>query len=745
MRIKEKKRRLCLVSKVIMVCSLLLLMNSNKLFSQDKNMVYKDANAPIEKRVEDLVSRMTIEEKIYQLNQLLLGESKNPNNRGGRIKRTPAEIGSLLYTGTDPILRNAVQRKAMEESRLGIPILFGYDVIHGFRTIYPISLAQACSWNPELVKKACAMAAKEAKLSGVNWTFSPMVDVARDPRWGRVSEGYGEDVYTNKVFGVASIEGYQGTDLSNEYSIAACIKHFVGYGASEGGRDYVYTEISRQTLWDTYLPPFEAGVKAGAATLMSSFNDISGVPASSNHYILTEVLKEKWGHDGFVISDWGSVMQLVNQGVSPNKKDAAAKAINAGLEMDMVDKLYKKYLSDLIQEGKVSEETLNDAVKRVLRIKFRMGLFENPYVPETAKKERFLQSEDLALVEKLAEESIVLLKNEDKILPLEQKSKLAVIGPMADNKEHLLGSWLAHGKEEDVIVSIREALESEFDKKRIDYAQGCDFEGEDTTGFAEAIQIAEKADVVILCLGEKKSWSGENASRASISLPKLQEQLFFELKKTGKPIVVLLSNGRPLELNRIEPESEAIIEMWQPGVVGGKSVAGVISGRVNPSGKLAMTFPYSTGQIPIYYNMRRSSRPTLGKYQDIPTTPLYEFTHGLSYSTFEYGELKYHKTKIKRGEKITVEIPVSNTGKIDGLETVHWFISDPVCSISRPVKELKYFEKKMIKAGETIVFQFEIDPERDLSFVDEKGNKFLETGDYYVIVKDKKIKIELEK
>ena len=399
------------MNKVTIISCLLLLGISESFFAQDKKekALYKDARAPIENRINDLVSRMTLEEKVYQLNQLLVGNNDNPNNMGDAVKKVPAEIGSLIYFGEDPVFRNSVQRHAMEESRLGIPILFGYDVIHGFRTIYPISLGQACSWNPELVKRSCSIAAQEARISGVDWTFSPMIDVAHDPRWGRVAEGYGEDPYTNAVFAVASVQGYQGTDLSNTKNIAACLKHYVGYGASEGGRDYTYSEISKQTLWNTYLPPFEAGVKAGAATLMSAFNDISGVPASSNHYILTDVLKDKWKHDGFVVSDWDAVKQLIRQGVAGSKKEATLKAFQAGVEMDMNDRYYLQSLAELVNEGAIPIEKINDAVGRVLRVKFRLGLFDNPYIPVKTEDKRYLLPENLKTVEKLVEESIVLL------------------------------------------------------------------------------------------------------------------------------------------------------------------------------------------------------------------------------------------------------------------------------------------------------------------------------------------------
>ena len=705
--------------------------------------LYKDAKAPIEKRVDDLLSRMTLEEKVMQLNQYTLGRNNNVNNVGEEVKKVPAEIGSLIYFEANPELRNNMQKKAMEESRLGIPIIFGYDAIHGFRTVYPISLAQACSWNPDLVEQACAVSAQEARMSGVDWTFSPMIDVARDPRWGRVAEGYGEDPYANGVFGAASVRGYQGDNLSAENRVAACLKHYVGYGASEAGRDYVYTEISRQTLWDTYLLPYEMGVKAGAATLMSSFNDISGVPGSANPYIMTEILKKRWGHDGFIVSDWGAIEQLKNQGLAATKKEAARYAFTAGLEMDMMSHAYDRHLQELVEEGKVSMAQVDEAVRRVLLLKFRLGLFERPYTPVTTEKERFFRPQSMDIAARLAAESMVLLKNENNVLPLTDKKKIAVIGPMAKNGWDLLGSWRGHGKDTDVAM-LYDGLATEFaGKAELRYALGCNTQGENREGFAEALEAARWSDVIVLCLGEMMTWSGENASRSSIALPQMQEELAKELKKAGKPVVLVLVNGRPLELNRLEPVSDAILEIWQPGVNGALPMAGILSGRINPSGKLAMTFPYSTGQIPIYYNRRKSGRGHQGFYKDITSDPLYPFGHGLSYTEFKYGTVTPSATKVKRGEKLSAEVTVTNIGARDGAETVHWFISDPYCSITRPVKELKHFEKQLIKAGETKTFCFDIDLERDFGFVNEDGKRFLEAGEYNIHVQGQTVKIEL--
>lgn len=723
-----------------------------------KDAVYRNAEATVEERVKDLLSRMTLEEKIMQLNQYVLGNNDNVNNIGETVKQFTGLEGSLIYVGTDPELRNTMQKQAVENTRLGIPILFGFDVIHGFRTVFPIPLGQAASWNPELVAQACRISALEASSAGINWTFSPMVDIARDGRWGRIAEGFGEDPFLCSVMSATAVKAYQGDNLSDEGSIAACLKHYVGYGASEAGRDYVQTEISRQTLWDTYLPSFEAGVKAGAATLMSSFNAISGIPASANSYTLTEVLKKKWGHKGFVVGDWNAVEQLINQGMAPDKRTAALYAFNAGMDMDMVDNCYRENLASLVEEGLVTQERIDDAVSRILRLKFELGLFENPYTEEKPENDRFLLPKYLEVAEQIAQESMVLLKNDSGLLPLKGMKRIALIGPLAKNRYDMLGSWEGRGIEKDVI-SIYDGLVSALDGKTdILYAPGCDFDGGDDSGFPQAIEAASQADAVVLCLGEKRAWSGENASRSNISLPAIQERLLEELDKTGKPVIVMISSGRPVDLTRIAPMADALLEIWQPGVMTGPATAGILTGKYNPSGRLAVTFPYTTGQIPIYYNQRKSARTgSQGRYQDIPSTPMYEFGYGLSYTDFSYSSLKAsiagkedsgipgdNTLHITPEQTVTVSVTVTNTGKMDGKETVQWYIIDPYCTITRPVRELRHFEKQMIKAGDSRIFTFHIDPMRDLSYIDSDGNRFLEKGDYYITVKDQKLKIIID-
>ena len=725
-------------------CMMSVAMPADARVKKNATPLYKDASAPVEKRVEDLLSRMTLEEKIMQLNQYTLGRNTVDNNLREMVGAVPAEAGSVIYFSDDANLRNMMQKRCMEETRLGIPMLFGHDVIHGYRTMAPVPLAQAASWNPSLVEAVSHDAGKEAFYCGVDWTFSPMVDIARDPRWGRVMEGYGEDPYLTSMFCQAAVRGYQGEDLSAEGRIAACLKHFVGYGASEAGRDYVYTEISDQSLWDTYLPSFYAGVETGAASVMSAFNNISGVPASANKYTMTDVLKRRWNWDGMVVSDWDAIIQLTNQGAAKDGYEAAEKAINAGIDMDMMDNLYRTHLAKLIEDGRVSLETVDECVRRVLRMKFRLGLFERPYTEVRPENEIYLQPDALANAERLAQESMVLLKNDNSLLPLKNVSKIALIGPLADTQGELIGNWVARGRDSEVI-SILSGMKEEFGSAEITSVSGCRIEETDEASVASAVEAAKSADVVVLCLGEKTKWSGENCSRSSIALPQVQEDLLRCVKAVGKPVVVLIASGRPVDLSRIAPMSDALVEIWMPGTTAGKAVAGILSGRYNPSGRLPMTFPYTTGQIPIYYNRRNPARRgTQGWYKDIQIEPMYEFGYGLSYSTFEYSPVTLSSDSVAKDGKVTASVTVRNTSDVDGMETVQWYICDPVCSITRPVKELKHFEKVLLKAGESKTFTFEIEPYRDLSFVDRTGKRFLDSGEYHIIVKDSKVVLNVE-
>lgn len=711
---------------------------------------YKNAGLPIERRVEDLLHRMTLKEKILQISQGYTGTNDNPNNVMENFKNFPPEIGSLIYYSNTSELSNMLQKKAVEETRLGIPILFGYDAIHGFITEFPIPLAQAASFNTELAGKANEISAGECYAAGVRWSFSPMTDIARDPRWGRIMEGYGEDPYLASRFTEATVRAYQGEDPSAPGRIAACLKHYVGYGASEAGRDYTAVDISRQTLWDTYLPPFQAGVDAGALTLMGSFNTLNGIPASASHYTLTEVLKEKWGHRGFVVSDWGSVRQMVEQGVAENLKECGEKAINAGVEMDMCDNVYIDHMEELVNEGKVSMKTIDEAVRRVLRVKFTLGLFETPY-HDVISPDDAISAEKFQVAEELAQESMVLLKN-DGVLPLSSSSKIALVGPIAADKDIVLGGWRSHSETKNS-VSILDAMCDEFGSSNITYAEGCSVAGSGTDNenpfgkvvqrsadndFPGALRAAGKSDVVVLCLGEGKFWTGENKTRASISLPDDQLELFGLLCKQGKKVIVVVEAGRPLDLTPIEQKAAAILYIWSPGHRGGPAVAGLLSGRYNPSGKLPVTFPYGLGQVPVYYNHRdRCRREVWGEYIDgTPLAPLYEFGYGLSYSKFDYSPISL--------DGLTAKVSVTNTSDRDGKETLLWFLTDPHCSIARPVKELKYFEKKLIKAGETLDFVFSMDKLRDLGFVDSDGNTFFEGGTFVLSAGDKYLEFKLE-
>lgn len=719
-----------------------LMLTMNTAVAKTTKPVYKDPSAPIEARINDLLSRMTMEEKVMQLNEYTVGLNFNPNNMVDPVAEVSPLLGSVIYSAENARLRNQIQHKVMKESRLGIPMLFGWDVIHGFRTIYPIGLAQGCSFNPQLVRQAASVAAREGKAAGIDWFFSPMIDVAHDPRWGRISEGYGEDPYLTARMAEAVVRGFQGETLGPS-AVAACPKHFVGYGASEAGRDYVYTEISAPTMWNMYLPPYEAAVKAGAMTIMSSFNDISGIPATANRYLLTNVLKKQWGLKGFVISDWDGVKQLVNQGYAADRKDCAEKAINGGLDIDMNSGCFQDHLAELVSEGRVDTSRVNDAVRRVLRLKFTLGLFENPYTQERPDAKNFLLPEYRATAEQLAEETMVLLKNQDNTLPLKGK-RIAVVGPVAKNSEALIGNWRAMGRDADAI-QLWDGLQQEFQgKAELRYVQGCNLDASVSGGIDSARNVASWADVVILCMGEKGDWSGENQSRANITLPKSQTNLIAALAQTGKPLVLVLANGRPLDIHEVEPQVGAILEIWQPGVNGAASMAGILSGRINPSGKLDVTFPHSGAQIPIYYNRHRPARdPDQGFYHDMTVEPLYEFGHGLSYTHFTYSNLRVDKASFRADEMVTVSVDVTNDGEREGKEAVLWFVSDPVSSITRPIKELRHFKKLSLAKGETHTFQFKIDPKRDLSYRDGKGNILLEPGEFYIEVGGQKIKLKI--
>ena len=689
---------------------------------------YRRADLPVAERVGDLLARMALEEKIDQLHQCGVGDT-NPNNLAQHADEVRATDGSFVTAG-DLSLRNVLQRRAVEGTRLGIPAIFGADVIHGYRTVFPIPLAQACAWDEDLVRRACRSAAESAHADGVDWTFAPMVDHCVDPRWGRIAETFGESPFAASVFAAASVEGYQGPRLGAPGSLAACLKHYVGYGASEGGRDYSSTEIAPQRLWEMHLPPFEAGVRAGALTVMSAFNDLNGVPANANHHTLTEILRRRWGFRGLVVSDYNAVLQLIHQGYAMDGTEAAQKAILAGVDLDMADGLYQKHLAELVKTGRVPLAVIDEAVRRILWVKFELGLFERPLVEASALTGAPPMPAQLDLAEDVAARSMVLLKNTG-VLPLTAgMRRVALIGPLADDQAALLGSWTQQGRAEEA-TSIEAGLHGRLPAGvSLRTAPGCKIEGDGRGDWDAAVALAHESDVVVLCLGESAGMSGENASRSKLRLPGLQEELALAVAATGKPVVLVVVSGRPVDLAVVEPKMAAILAAWQPGTRGGAAVADLLLGRKNPSGRLAVTWPRTTGQIPIYHNMRPRARLSpLGEYQDVATTPLYEFGHGLSYTTFAYSPIRLNRPTVRPDETLRAEITVTNTGRRDGLETVLWFIRDPAASITRPLKELKHFEAAAITAGASRDFQFEINPTRDLSFPDADGRRILEPGE----------------
>lgn len=700
----------------------------------------------IDHKVDSLLSLMTLDEKIGQLN-LVAGDMDQTGpiankEYGKNIK--DGRVGAILNVyGVERVRK--LQELAVNNTRLRIPLLFGYDVIHGFKTIFPIPLGEACSWDIELIEKTARLSAEEACAAGLNWTFSPMVDIARDPRWGRVAEGSGEDSYLASLIARARVIGYQGAKLNNPFTMASCVKHFAAYGAPMGGRDYNTVDMSDRVLRETYLPPYKAAVDAGVETVMSSFNELDGVPSSGNKYLLTQILRNEWGFKGFVVSDYTSIKELVEHGYAVDEKQAGEFALNAGLDMDLQGTIYANYLKKSFEEGKVSENQINESVKKVLKVKYDLGLFSNPYLylDENREKEITYSKElmDHALLS--AKKSIVLLKNNEfnghKLLPLSKSIKrIALIGPLANNQKDMLGTWHALG-DETKVVTILSGLKKKFPESNIEFAKGADFDGDDMAEFNEAKRIAMSSDIVICAIGENRIQNGEASSRSDIGLPGVQLELMAELIKTGKPIVAIVMAGRPLTIEWLSKSVNAILFAGHLGTRSGDAIADIVSGDYNPSGKLVMTFPRNTGQIPIFYNAKNTGRPFNAndhyttKYLDVANEPLYPFGFGLSYSSFEYSNLKLSKQSIKNSESLTVTFTLKNTGKYDGEEVAQLYIRDMVGSVTRPVKELKGFKKVFLKSGEQKELSFSI-TENDLRFYDVNMKFLAEPGKFKVFV-----------
>lgn len=701
----------------------------------------------VDQRVEELLKKMTLEEKIGQLNQYT--NDANPTgplvvnpNKQNEIKS--GLLGSMLNVNGAERTRK-YQELAMQ-SRLKIPLLFGLDVIHGYKTTFPIPLAEAASWDLQAIELGARIAAVEAAASGIHWTFAPMVDIGRDPRWGRVMEGAGEDTYLGSKIAYARVKGFQGQKLGDLNSVMACAKHFAAYGAAIGGRDYNSVDMSERMLWETYLPPFKAAVDAGAATFMNSFNDINGIPATGNKYIQRDILKGKWGFKGFVVSDWGSISEMVTHGYSKDGKEAAYSAITAGSDMDMESNAYRNNLAQLVKENRVPIATIDDAVRRILRKKFELGLFDDPYkYSNQERQDKALSNpEHSKIARDMAVKSIVLLKNEKNVLPLSKETKtIAFIGPMVKSKRDNHGFWSIDLKEIDstYIVSQWEGLQNKVGKNtKLLYAKGCGVLDQSKAGFQEAIDVANQSDVVILSIGERHNMSGEAKSRSNIHLPGVQEDLIKELQKTGKPIVILINAGRPLVFNWTADNMPTIVYTWWLGTEAGNAIADVLFGDYNPSGKLPMTFPRDEGQIPIYYNNFNTGRPSINEdkmykssYIDLPNTPQFSFGHGLSYTTFGYSNLRLSKSKMKSNETIEVSLTLTNTGTVVGEEVVQLYLRDRFGSVVRPIKELKDFQKIKLEAGESKTITFVIDKEK-LSFYNKDLEWIAEPGDFDLMI-----------
>ncbi|MBD5317534.1 MAG: glycosyl hydrolase [Bacteroides sp.] len=705
------------------------------------------ADAAMESKIDNLLSRMTLEEKIGQLNQLS-GYGYAPA-MVGQIKA--GVVGSIL-NDVDPVTVNKLQRVAVDSTRLGIPLVFARDVIHGFKTIFPIPLGQAASWNPAIVEQGARIAADEASSAGVRWTFSPMLDIARDARWGRIAEGFGEDPYLTSVLGVAMVKGYQGDDLANPSSIAACAKHFAGYGASESGKDYNTTWIPEMQLRDVYLPPFKAAADAGAATFMCSFNDINGVPSSGNRHLLRDILRGEWGYDGLMVSDWGSIQQMIPHGYSADLRQAAEQAIAAGVDMDMEGYAFISHLKELVESGSVSMADVDNAVRNVLRLKYRLGLFDNPYVDE-ANANRFFLPASLDAATRAVQECAILLKNDNNVLPLKKGVKVAVIGPMADARHDQNGTW-SFDMEKDRSVTPLESLRKLLGSKNVIYAPGVKYSRDRSTeGFAEALDAARQADVVIAFVGEEAVLSGEAHSRVDITLPGAQKELLQELAKAGKPLVTVYQTGRPMAIAQDAAISDAVLYSYHAGTMAGPGLANLLTGAAVPSGHLPTVLPRMSGQTPLYYAHKNTGRPAQGitliddidleagqtstgctsYFLDAGDGPLYPFGYGLSYTTFDYAAPVLSASEMGPDGSITVTCRVTNTGSREGAEVAQLYVRDLVGSLIRPVKELKGFEKFSLKPGESRDVTFTLNA-ADLGFHLLDNSYVVEPGDFQLWV-----------
>ncbi|MBO0912496.1 MAG: beta-glucosidase BglX [Acidobacteria bacterium] len=713
------------------------------------------SDSEITDRVNGLVQQMTLEEKAGQLNQL-------PGTSPETIEAIKqGRVGSLLgVLGAEQA--NQAQRAAVENSRLKIPLILGFDVIHGFRTIFPVPLASAGSFDPELLEQAERIAAKEATAAGVKWVFAPMVDIARDPRWGRIVEGAGEDPYLGSRVAAARVRGFQGGDMADPERVVACAKHFVGYGAVEGGRDYNTAEMSEQLLREVYLPPFRAAVDAGAATVMSAFNDLNGIPASANHHTLTDILRSEWKFDGFVVSDYDAVHELIPHGIAGDDSQAALKALTAGVDMDMADSDYARFIPDLVRSGRLSESVVDEAVRRVLRVKFKAGLFEHPYADPKREKTDLLTGESLRTARKLAGESMVLVENAGELLPLRKDQTVAVIGSLANDKASQLGSWAGAGQAKDAVTPL-EGITAKLGKERVIYAPGVDippFERGLAAGVAapappsatgvagaeaagkpasidEAVAAANKADKVILVVGELAGMTGEASSRASLDLPGDQMKLVDAVLATRKPVVLVVESGRPLNLSWARGRVPAIIQAWYLGVEAGNAISDVLFGDASPSGRLPISWPRSVGQIPVYYNRKNTGRPSAPDrwhtgYLDLDKEPLYPFGYGLTYTKFAYGKLKADPVVRKDGT-LHVSAEIENTGRREGTEVVQLYVRDLVAPTSRPVRELKGFERVTLRPGERRTVEFLVKA-NDLGSYDPEMHWIVPSGTYDVWV-----------